>query len=70
MHSTVFEENNGALGLSKPPRTSLRTRHISVKYHFFREKFGENKGIMIHRVESKDQKADIFTKGLPKHSSK
>ena len=47
MHSTLFDNNNGALSLDKFPRTTPRTHHISVKYHFFREIFGEGKGIMI-----------------------
>ena len=34
VHSTVFEYKNGALGLAKSPRTTPRTRHIAVKYHF------------------------------------
>ena len=53
MYSTAFEDNNGALGLATPTRTNPRTRHISTKYHFFREHVGKGKGIMLHRVESK-----------------
>ena len=45
--------------------TTLRTRNIAVKYHFFREHVGEGKWIMIHKVEPKYQKVDVFTKGLP-----
>jgi hypothetical protein len=63
MKSTVFEDNNGALGLATSPKLTPRTRHICVKYHFFKEhiKPGE---IEIVKVESQFQKADIFTKGL------
>ena len=45
MHFTIFEYSNGALGLSKSPRTILRTRYIVVKYHFFREYVGEGEEI-------------------------
>ena len=62
---TLFEDNNGTLGLVTSPRKTPRTRHISVKYHLFREHYGEEKGIMIHSVESKEKKADVFTNGLP-----
>ena len=63
MKSTVFEDNNGALGLASSPKLTPRTRHISVKYHFFKSHVipGE---IEIVKVDTKLQKADIFTKGL------
>ena len=47
MYSTVSEDKNGALGLAISPRTTLRTRHIAMKYQFLREHIGEVKGIMI-----------------------
>jgi len=64
IQSTCFEDNNGALGLALTPRLTPRTKHIGVKYHFFKSKIGEGKGIVIRRVDSAEQKADIFTKGL------
>jgi len=65
MHSTVFEDNNGALGLATSPRITPRTKHIAVKYHFFRNKIGKEKGIIIEKIDTAEQKADIFTKGMP-----
>ena len=66
VHSTVFEDNNGAIGLVTSPWITPRTKHIAIKYHFFKDKIGlENgKGIGIEKIESEFQKADIFTKGL------
>ena len=64
MHSTVFEDNNGALQLAQSPKISPRTKHIAVKYHFFRDKIGEDKGILLKKVESENQIANLFTKGL------
>lgn len=64
LHSTVFEDNNGALSLALSPKISPRTKHIAVKYHHFRESVGEGKGVMIVKIDTKLQKADIFTKGL------
>ena len=42
-----------------------RTKHIAIKYHWFRShlKPGE---VECMRIDTKKQKADIFTKGLPK----
>jgi hypothetical protein len=65
LHSTVFEDNNGALALATAPKLTPRTKHIAVKYHFFKDHIGEEKGIRIVKIESAFQKADIFTKGLP-----
>ena len=65
VQSTCFEDNNGALGLANTPRLTPRTKHIAVKYHFFKSKIGVDKGIVIQRIDSACQKADIFTKGLP-----
>ena len=64
MHSTVFEDNNGALGLATSPRITPRTKHIAIKYHFFRDKIGVSKGITIEHVESELQMADCLTKRL------
>jgi hypothetical protein len=66
LHSTVFEDNNGALSLATSPRINPRTKHIAVKYHHFREHVGEDKGLLIEKIDTAEQKADIFTKGLTK----
>ncbi len=64
VHSTIFEDNNGALSLATAPKLTPRTKHIAVKYHWFKSHIGEDKGFVIRKVELRDQKADIFTKGL------
>ena len=33
--------------------------------HFFRGQIGEDKGIVAKYISTKEQQADIFTKGLP-----
>jgi hypothetical protein len=63
VHCKVWEDNNGALSLAQNQKFSPRTKHISIKYHHFREHV--NKGtISIHPIDTKDQTADIFTKPL------
>ena len=64
IHSTIFEDNNGTLGLATSPKMSPRTKHIGIKYHWFRSYIGKEKGYVIEKIESGNQKADIFTKGL------
>ena len=65
LHSTVFEDNNGALSLALSPKMTPRTKHIAVKYHHFRTSIGADKGILLVKIDTDIQKADIFTKGLP-----
>ena len=43
MYCTVFEDNNGALELAKTPRLRPRTKHISLKYHHFRDQVRQGK---------------------------
>ena len=64
LKSTVFEDNNGALSLASSPKMTPRTKHIAVKYHFFRDKIGEDKGIVLEKIDTTVQIADIFTKGF------
>ena len=64
LRSTVFEDNNGCLTLATVPKMTPRTKHIGVKYFWFRSKVGPGSGINIQKVDTKDQLADTFTKGL------
>ncbi|MGH3053371.1 MAG: Ty1/Copia family ribonuclease HI, partial [Gaiellaceae bacterium] len=65
--STVFEDNTGALGMAKSPKLTPRNRHIAVKYHFFRSHVHDG-AIEVVKIDTKEQKADIFTKGLPRET--
>jgi hypothetical protein len=62
--STVFEDNNGAIATAKSVKMTPRTKHIGVKYHFFKSHIVEGSGIILDKIDSNIQKADIFTKGL------
>ena len=66
-HSSVFEDNNGALELAREPKYRPRTKHIAIKYHHFREHV-KNKTIKVLAIDTKEQIADIFTKPLKKAS--
>ena len=60
--STVYEDNNGAIAVATSTRRTPSSKHIAVKYHWFRQHVG--KEFVIRKIESENQKADIFTKGL------
>jgi hypothetical protein len=57
-------DNIGALALASNPVFHARTKHIEVDYHFVREKV-LNRDILIKFINTHDQVADVFTKGLP-----
>ena len=64
----IFEDNAGAIFLSKNKQVGQRTKHIDVRYHFLRE-FTDKKnescgrGIMM-KVDSKENYADLMTKNV------
>ena len=63
--SKVWEDNNGCLLLasSPMPKVTPQSKHFGIKYHWFREKVDGEK-IKILPIDTKEQLADIFTKGL------
>jgi hypothetical protein len=61
---TIWCDNLGATYLSTNPIFHVRTRHVEVDYHFFRDRVAK-KEIQIRFISSSDQFADVFTKPLP-----
>lgn len=61
--SIIFEDNKACIDLSKNPIVNKRSKHIALRRHFIRDyvKQGE---LILHKVASKDNVADILTKGL------
>jgi len=67
--TTIMTDNQSAIKLIKNPEFHSRTKHIDVRYHFIREKFIKHE-IDVKYIPSKNQLADIFTKGLPRDQFK
>ena len=65
--SRVYEDNQAALILadSPMPKMTPRSKYITVKHHWFRRKLRKFSMTLV-KIVSKDQLADIFTKGLTK----
>ncbi len=67
VYCKVFEDNSGALESARLPKLRLRTKHINVCYHHFREH--DQKGLIkIFPVDTKDQIADALTKPLAQNN--
>ena len=62
--STVFEDDNGVIAAANAVKMIPRTKHIAVKYHFFKIHIREESGIELVKIDTNLQKADIFTKGM------
>ena len=63
--SRAYEDNEAALkhAVTPLPKLSPRTKHIGIKYHWFKKKIKVGE-IEVFPISTKKQKADIFTKGL------
>lgn len=61
--SQIYEDNEACLKFATLPKMSPRTKHIAIPYHFFRSKV-ENLEIKVLPIDTTNQLADQFTKGL------
>ena len=59
----LFEDNEGAIAVEEDPLHSGKSKHIDVRRHFIRN-LVKTKTITVTHVESRGQRADIFTKAL------
>ena len=66
--SKIREDNieTQHLDNSKDPPMSSRTNRIGINYHWFRFKIRLDE-IEINRIGTKDQRADLFKKGLTRY---
>ncbi len=63
--TTIFEDNQGAIALSRNPVNRQRSKHIDVKYHFIRNALAEGK-IDIQYCPTEHMVADSLTKPINK----
>lgn len=61
----LYCDNQSALKLIKNPEFHQRSKHIDIRYHYIRDEYFKG-SFDPQYVCSEDQKADIFTKALPK----
>ena len=59
----VFEDNTSCIKVATAPSMTPRTKHIALKYHFFRSHVKSGK-VTILPISTTEQRADILTKPL------
>jgi hypothetical protein len=59
----LFCDNTSAICIAKNPVQRSRTKHIDIRFHFLRDHV-EKGTIVLHRIDTEHQLADIFTKPL------
>ncbi len=62
--STIWEDNQTTITTVEAPKLSPRTKHIAFKHHYTRSQIGKDRGIVLKKIDSLVNKADILTKGL------
>jgi hypothetical protein len=63
----MFEDNQGAVEMANVPKMRPRTKHLNIKYHFFRQ-FVEDGILQVEHIPGEDQMADVLTKPLEEAS--
>jgi hypothetical protein len=63
MHCKVFEDNSGALEMATTHKCRLRTKHLNVKLHRFRDCV-TRKEMSTHPIDTSNQLADHLTKAV------
>ena len=64
--TTIFEDNQSAIGMTKNPQFHGQSKHIAIKYHFVRDQVGKGT-VKLKYCPTKEMVADMLTKGLPKN---
>ena len=59
----LMVDNQSAIKLIKDQQFHKRTKHIDIKYHFIRDHYNNGEFDVMY-ISTKEQKADLLTKGL------
>jgi hypothetical protein len=64
----LYNNNTGAVALTKNTKHNSHVKHIDIRHHFIC-KCVENRDISVLHIPSVDNLTDLFTKGLGHSSS-
>jgi hypothetical protein len=62
---TIFTDNQAAIAIAHHPEFHLHTKHIDIALHFLRDLIQDGILNTVY-INTRDNLADIFTKGLPR----
>jgi len=62
--TVVFSDSQSAIYLTKNDAYHSKTKHISVKYHYFRDTIAVGE-IVVRKVYTSENPVDMLTKPLP-----
>jgi len=62
----LLEDNQSCIYLSKNPGDFAKSKHIDTRYHFVREQVEEGT-IILKKIDTKENLADVFTKALDRN---
>ena len=65
IHCRVFEDNSGAIEMAKLHTYRLRTKHLNVRVHHFRDYVERRGGVSMPAISTHHQPADYFVRGAP-----
>ncbi len=60
----VYEDNAGAIEIAREKKYRPRTKHLNCKLHHFRHRVEVTQEISVHKIDTKEQPADMLTKPL------
>ncbi|KAI3810866.1 hypothetical protein L1987_20489 [Smallanthus sonchifolius] len=61
MATTIHIDNMSAISITNNPVQHSKTKHVDIRYHFIRDQ-AEKKMIILTKVHTNEQYADLFTK--------
>ncbi|KAJ0541141.1 putative RNA-directed DNA polymerase [Helianthus annuus] len=59
----IMIDNNATISITNNPVNHSRTKHIDIRHHFIRD-CAEKRLIELHRVDTEDNLADLYTKAF------
>jgi transposase InsO family protein len=65
MPPIIYVDNEAAIRLAQNPEYHKRTKHIPIRHFFVRQQVSEGE-MIVKRVATKDNVADMFTKPMPR----
>ena len=64
VHIKVYEDNTRSIEIAREKKYRPRTKHLNCRLHHFRHRVKMTREINLHKMDTKQQPADMLTKLL------